>query len=75
MNTKGHGVLFIIAITGTIKLQPAAGVHAVLSAFHVTPFPLISTSGFRRLESNEQPQQVHGLIYLPKTEQLRAGSF
>lgn len=50
-------------------------VCAVFLAFHVTLFLLISTSDFQRLASNEQPQQVHRLIYLPETEQFSSWQF
>lgn len=60
MNTKGHGVFFII--TRTIKLQQAAG-----STCHVTLISLLSTSDFQRLESKAASASTQIYIFSQNT--------
>lgn len=60
MNTEGRSVLFIIAITRTIKLQQAAG-----STCHVALSPLISTSAFQRLESKAVSASTQINVFVP----------
>lgn len=64
MNIEGHSVLFIIAITRTIKLQQAAR-----SACHVTLSPssaLLLSRGW----SLQRSQQVHRWMYLSQMEEF-----
>lgn len=70
VDTEGHSVLFIIVIIRTIKLQQAAGSMQFRqpSSQYCSPSSALLIS--RGLSLNEQPQQEHRLIYLPKTQQF-----
>lgn len=70
VDTEGRSIVFIIAIIRTIKLQQAArtGQFDQPSPQYCSRSSALLIS--KGLSFNEQPQQVHRLIYLPKTEQF-----